>query len=71
MKQFSKICLFGGSVNYSHATVGTRRYKIPWSLWIFVTVLDNVRNVGINMLNIIEYVERLSALSPNGVLFTI
>ena len=38
---------------------------------MFVPALDNVRNVGTSILNIIENVEELSALSPNGVLFTV
>lgn len=33
-------------------------------------VLDNAGNVDTNMLNIIENVEKLPALSPNGVLFS-
>lgn len=37
---------------------------------MFVMVLANIRSVGINMQNY-ENVEKLSALSPNRVLFTV
>lgn len=71
MKQFSQIRLFGGSINYCHATMVTEGKKQPGTHKCLLFSLIMEGTLVQVLLNVIKNVEKWSPLSPNGVVFTV